>query len=170
MFIITAKEKKKDLSILDNMQFLSNIRKDLLNNPVAKEICTDNDVGDWFLEAVPISFSSLDVSAKTEDGNILLNEKLKNHPHKTQMRYVLHELVHALQHSLDKNKASDKEQDYLDRDDELEAFQYQLKFDKENLSKKDLNKYLKDLLDHHDVSDDDQDQKIIELMSKTKLS
>ncbi len=25
MFIITAKEKKKDLSILDNMQFLSNI-------------------------------------------------------------------------------------------------------------------------------------------------
>ena len=169
MFIITAKKKAKDLSVLENMKDLAEIRKDLLNNSIAKEICDDNNIGSWFLAVVPIMFSELEVSAKTEDGNILLSDDLKDHPHKTRMRYVLHELVHAIQHSLDKNKDSDKERDYLDRDDELEAFQYQLKFDKDNMSKGDLDEYLDNLMDHHDIPDVDRESKIIELMSKANL-
>lgn len=164
MFIIKAKEKRS-LPILDNMKMLSEIRSDLMNNSIAKEICTDNGLDKWFLEAVPISFSSLDVSAKTEDGNIILNEDLKDFSHNIRMRYVLHELVHAIQHSLDKNKKSDNDREYLDRHDELEAFQYQLKFDDENLSQKELKKYLDNLLDHHDVPNEKKEDKITELLT-----
>ena len=82
------------------------------------------------------------------------------------MRYVLHELVHAIQHALGKNKESDKDRDYLDRHDELEAFQYQLMFDKENLNKSDLDEYLNNLLEHHDVPRSEKKEKISELLAR----
>ena len=170
MFIIKTSKSKKDLSVLDNMEDLFDIRTDLLKNPIAKEICSDNSIGDWFLEAVPIMYSELDVSAKTEDGNIMLNEDLKNHPHSTRMRYVLHELVHAIQHSLDKNKDIDKTREYLERDDEQEAFKYQLKYDEKKSSKKDLKDYIENLLEHHDVPKKDKKQLVRELTSKMKSS
>ena len=170
MFIIKTSRSKKDLSVLDNMEDLFDIRTDLLKNPIAKEICSDNNVGEWFLEAVPIMYSELDVSAKTEDGNIMLNEKLRDHPHRTRMRYVLHELVHAIQHSLDKNKDIDKTREYLERDDEQEAFKYQLKYDEKKLSKKDIKDYIENLLEHHDVPKKDKEELVRELTSKMKSS
>ena len=170
MFIIKTSKSKKDLTVLDNMEDLFDIRTDLLKNPIAKEICSDNNIGEWFLEAVPIMYYELDVSAKTEDGNIMLSEKLKEHPHSTRMRYVFHELVHAIQHSLDKNKDIDKTREYLKREDEQEAFKYQLKYDEKKLSKKDVKDYIKNLLDHHDVQKKDKEILVKELTSKMKSS
>ena len=77
MIKIVAKTNNVDNSIIDNMKFLAQIRTALLNDSVAKEICNDNGMGEWFLTAVPIRFEELPVSAKTQEGSIVLNSKLK---------------------------------------------------------------------------------------------
>jgi len=165
MIKIVAKTNNVDDSIIDNMKFLAQIRTALLNDSVAKEICNDNGMGEWFLTAVPIRFEELPVSAKTQEGSIVLNSKLKKFPFPTQMRYVIHELVHAVQHALDKNKDSDNQKEYLDRSDELEAFQYQIKFDVEN-NDEDIEEYIEGLLDHHDLDGSKKKEKRKELLDK----
>ena len=161
-----AKTNNIDNSIIDNMKILAQIRTALLNDSIAKEICNDNGIGEWFLIAVPIRFEALSVSAKTQEGSIVLNSKLKKFPFPTQMRYVIHELVHAIQHALNKNEDSDNQKEYLDRSDELEAFQYQIKFDAENNDEEDIEEYIEGLLDHHDLTGPKKKEKRKELLDK----
>jgi hypothetical protein len=164
VFIIFAKEEKEN-KLLKQMRILSEIRTSLLNDEIAKEICRENDIGVWFLKSVPISFSKLDVAAKTADGSILLGEKLMDKPHEIRMRYVIHELVHAIQHVEDfGEKEDDKAQDYLDRDDEIEAFQMQNKYDAEQRGEEKVEEYVDGLLSHHNIPKSKREEKKDELM------
>ena len=114
---------------------------------------------------VPISFDKLDVSAKTIDGSIFLNEKLAKKDFDILMRYVIHELVHAIQHSDEKNKnKEDKAEDYLDRQSEIDAFVEQIKFDKKNRGKDAAEEYVEELLDHHNIKGDRREKKREELL------
>ena len=73
---------------MKQMESLSSIRTALMNDSVAKEICKENNIGTWFLESVPIRYEDLDVTAKTVNGNIILNNYETKNKHK-KIRYKL---------------------------------------------------------------------------------
>lgn len=166
MIIITSSKKNKD-KLFDETELLSKIRKALLSDKIAKKMCKDKNVESWFLEGVPISFQKIKPSAKTVDSKIILNEKLATKPFGVIMRYVIHELTHAIQHAekYGKVQPSKKQTEYLDRDSELEAFQNQIEFDAKRLGKEKAEEYVEDLLDYHDVDKDDRAEKKDELLT-----
>lgn len=163
--MIKVYASKKKNTILDKIMLLAEIRSSLTADKIAKEICKENNIDEEFLFGVPISFDKLDVSAKTIDGSIFLNEKLIEKSFDIVMRYVIHELVHAIQHTDSKSKIKkDKSEDYLDKETEKEAFTYQIKFDKENRGEKAAEEYVEELLDHHDINGKERDVKKEELL------
>jgi hypothetical protein len=162
-----VKAVKKQISILDRIIMLSEIRSHLSNDSIAKKICDENSVSEKFLLGVPISFEPIDVSAKTIDGHIILNESLTRKGFDIRMRYVIHELVHAIQHSKDTSSEKNKEDestDYLDKETEVDAFRWQVLYDSKNRGEKAAEKYVEDLMDHHDLQGKKRDDKKEELM------
>ena len=156
---------KKETSVMERIMLLSEIRSTLINDKIAKEICKENKIDKDFLLGVPISFDELDVSAKTIDGSIILNKKLIEKEFDIVMRYVIHELVHAIQHADGKSKDNgDKERDYLDKETEVDAFVEQIKFDKENRGEEAAEEYVEELLDHHNLTGKKREEKKEELL------
>ena len=154
---------------MKQMETLARIRTSLMNDETAKDICSENDIEYWFLTSVPISFDNLKVTAKTVNGNITLNPKLMKKPFKIIMRYVIHELVHAIQHVKDYGKKQDdKRKDYLNREDEIEAFQYQVKYDNRNRGMEKTEEYVDGLLDYHDLPENKKKDKKKEIMKKVE--
>lgn len=166
MFIIKAKKKKNDL--LDKIMLLSKIRAELINDGIAKDICKENNIDEDFLFGVCIKFDDLDVSAKTVDSEIILNNKLIEKSFDIVMRYVIHELVHAIQHCEDsgKNKKNNKSKNYLDNPDEVEAFKKQVLYEAENNGNDSAKKYVDGLLEYHDIDGDEKKEKEKELMEE----
>lgn len=166
MFIIKAKKKKNDL--LNKIMLLSKIRTELINDRIAKDICKENNVDEDFLFGVCIKFDDLDVSAKTVDSEIILNNKLIEKSFDIVMRYVIHELVHAIQHCENggKNKKNNKSKDYLDNPDEVDAFKKQVLYQAENNGNDSAKKYVDGLLEYHDIDGDEKKEKEKELMEE----
>ena len=153
---------------MKQMESLSSIRTALMNDSVAKEICKENNIGTWFLESVPIRYEDLDVTAKTVNGNIILNPKLMKKPFKILMRYVIHEMVHAIQHIEEYGKKqTDKKKNYLNREDEIEAFQYQVKYDEAQRGEEKVDEYVDGLLRYHDIPEEQREEKKIEIMEES---
>ena len=65
-------------------------------------------------------------------------------------------------------KKTKKEKIYLNRPEELEAFQYQIKFDADKRSGKKVNEYVNDLLSYHKIPKEKRPEKKDELMDKIK--
>ena len=147
------KTEKRTYTIRKAFKKLSEIRSEILNDPIAKDIASElGDDSEDFLKCVSISFDDLDVSAKTLNGNIILNQKLMEKPSPVMMRYVIHELTHAVQHIMNNGSKSNKSNDdYLEKDSEVEAFQRQVEYHASSVSKKDAEKYIDDLLEYHDT-------------------
>lgn len=166
--IIKISSRKKKITLEDEMEILNKIRKSLVNNNIAKTICDDNNYNYWILDSVSIRFDEIKTTAKTINGNIILSKKLLDKPLDTIMKYVIHELVHVFQHieEFDKGKISDKKFKYLNREDEIEAFQYQLEFDKKNKGKKKVEKYVDKLLHYHEVPKEKRKEKKKELLER----
>lgn len=168
MIIVLAKaEKKVDLE--DEVEILTKIRQSLKNDPTAKKIFQDHGKEMEYLDGIPIDISDeIDVSAKTINSRIILNKKLLDEPFEILMRYAIHELVHALQH-MDSEGGEDpySEHEYLDRPDELEAFKYQIEYDKNNRGEDKVIEYVEDLLDYHDIPEHEQEEKKNELLERT---
>ena len=164
MIRITSSKKGDRLS--DEISILSKIRSALTNDKVAKKICKEKGVEDWFLEGVPIIFDKIKQSAKTVDSVIILNRELMKKPFDIMMRYVIHELTHSIQHvqSSGKHKNKNSEEDYLDKDTEIEAFKYQVEFDEKERGREKAEEYVDSLLDYHKVRGKDRLDKKDELL------
>lgn len=117
---------------------------------------------------VPIEYADLEVSAKTKDGHIYLNEKLleKDDPLEASVHYIIHELVHVLQQRSDQGGVENKNDDYLDKDTEIESFQTQIDFKEREEGKGSGEEYADGLLDHHGLSGKERKDKKKELMSE----
>ena len=169
MIIIAKLNKAKTL--YKNNDIISKIRNQLKQEGVVSEICTEHGFDTSIIDGIVIMFDpTLDVSAKTINSKISLNEKLKaddcdGEPWSILMRYAIHELTHALQHMAREGEAdADDGKDYLDRDDEMEAFQNQIQFDLKERGPDAVIDYIDDLLEYHEV--DDVDNKKSELLDK----
>ena len=166
MFIVVAKKKEKGL--FKKIMLLSKIRAELINDSIAKDICKENSVDKEFLKGVPITFDDIDVAAKTVDSEIILNTKLIKKPFDVIMRYVIHELVHAIQHCETNGKSSkqDKSEDYLDKETEVEAFQQQIRYESKVNGEESAKEYVDGLLDYHGIDGKRGDKKKEELMEE----
>lgn len=168
MIIVLAKAERK-INLEDEMEILKQIKQGLRRDPTAQKIFKDFKKEIEFLDGIPIDLSDdLDVSAKTVNSRIILNKSLLNEPFEILMRYAVHELVHALQH-MESEDMSDpySEHEYLDRPDEVEAFQYQIEFDKNNRGEQEVVEYVEELLDYHEVPVEEKEEKKNKLLERT---
>ena len=97
----------------------------------------------------------LDVTAKTINGEVTLNKSLMEKSFDTLMRYVIHEFVHVCQHIKNqkgKSKSSKTDHTYLDNPEEIEAFKWQSLHTKLEEGEGELDEYLDDLMEYHDLS------------------
>ncbi len=167
MIVILAKRTAKT-KLEDTIQLLSDIKDELKSNDIAKELCKKYDFDIDIIDGIPIEFADeLDASAKTINSKILLSDELMDAPFEKVMRYAIHELVHALQHMQRHGKEDPyKDHDYLDRPDELEAFQHQIQYESDAVGKEQAEDYVDDLLDYHEVPEDEKTEKKDELLDK----
>ena len=153
------------------LKALSKIKNAMKEDEVVEEIFEDAGHHLDTLDGINIDFSDeIDVSAKTINSRILLNKKLLDESFDIMMRYAVHELVHALQHmesedAIESYMAYDKEE-YLDRPDEIEAFQRQNQYDANQRGEEEVVAYVEDLVDYHDIPPDEQEDKKEELLEK----
>ncbi len=168
MRIFKLANDKKEFSIDEKFLHIKNIRKFLLSNEIALEICREFGYDKDIFLGIPISFSDdLDVSAKTTNGEMFVNTQLISEGYDIMLRYVVHELVHVFQHAKNKSKSDPYPgEDYLDRPDEIEAFQFQIEFDDEARGERSVVEYVEELLDYHDIPEKEKNEKAEELMDK----
>jgi len=168
MFLKVAKNKSK---IEEKQKLFAEIRKHMKNSDIANEYLNEKKVGKWIFDAFPLDFDDIDVTAKTVNGTIYLSPKVMEMNFDIVMRYVIHEFIHVLQHineERDGDKKSDKNQDYLDREDEIEAFQAQIEYDAQARGPKAVEKYVDDLLDFHEIEGKDKKEKKKTLLEVVK--
>lgn len=172
MFILTAKKKKKIDSIENQIEILADIKNFLKKDKVVKEICKEYNRKIEDLDGVSISFDpKLDVTAKTVDGKMFLNTSLLDEKFEIICRYVVHELTHVFQHMKKEFKKPDlgRRESYLERPEEIEAFQNQIKFDANERSEEEVEKYVDGLLRYHKINNKRELlQKKKELLKKLK--
>ena len=135
-------------------------------------LCEEYDQPPEILDGISVVFTDdIDVTAKTINAKVFLNSALLDDQFKIIARYVLHELTHCFQHmEKEGKKKTKKNKVYLDRPEELEAFQYQIKFDNEHRKDSDVNKYVNNLLSYHKVPKEERPLKKKELTEKLRES
>lgn len=105
-----------------------------------------------YIEKINICFCNMNVSAKTKNKNIYLNNALITKSNFSGiMSYVVHELTHVLQQLTGKTYGIQKA-DYLEKDTEVEAFEAQIEFKENREGPRSANKYVDDLLDYHNYT------------------
>lgn len=142
---------------------MSQLRKRLKQTKVARRLCAKYGEEPKFIDSIPIRFEPLDVSAKTVDGEIMLNEKLLGGEPRDCLRYLVHELVHCLQQKHGKVDEQSDNVDYLDDPNEKEAFKAQVDFMETAYDPEYVQTYLDGLMSHHDVRGKERLRKIREL-------
>jgi len=166
--MIVLSNKRNKNSLMGENMALSNIRAYLLKNDVAEDICKEFGFDKNILYGVSISFDSeIDVAAKTTDSKMLLNTSLLDEKFDIIMRYVIHELVHVFQHI--KREGIDDPYDgmeYLERPDEVQAFQFQVEFQEDFSGENDAKEYVDDLIEYHEIDDNQKDDKKEELLDR----
>ena len=165
MIIITAKKRPSKLE--STMKLISDMKKELLVDPIFVEICKEYNFNTDIIYGIPIEFEEdIGASAKTVDSAIILNTSLLKEERNIIMRYIIHELVHSLQHMKGVGLEIHEAEEYLDRSDELEAFQFQIKYDSENRGKDHAIDYVKDLVEYHEIPEHKLEEKKEELLDK----
>jgi hypothetical protein len=143
-------------------ELVSRLRKRLKKTKTARRLCARYGEGPEFIDDVPIRFEPLDVSAKTVDGEIVLNDRLLEGEMRDILRYLVHELTHCLQQEHGKVDG-EKDGDYLDDPNEVEAFQAQVDDMEARYSPAEIQEYLDGLMDHHGLEGRERREKIEEL-------
>lgn len=158
MIVILAKSKneEKESSIREAVRLLSEARKELRKDPVIIDIFKEFGEDPELFDGIPIDIvDDIDVSAKTVNGRILLNSKLIKEKDTVFKRYIVHEVVHVLQH-MDTEESPGRSADegaenYLDMEAEQEAFKFQNDYWRREEGDDAVEEYVDGLLDHHGI-------------------
>ena len=157
-----SKRSEKDVE-----KFIQEMRETVKNDPAVIEKFEEYGVPLDDIDKVHIEFCKLDVSAKTKDKKIYINEKMLDDDSKVgdPTHYVVHEIMHYLQQKTGKvDKQEQEGKDYLDKPTEEEAFEMQVDFKQREESPAEAERYVSQLLDHHDIDGKDRKKKKEELL------
>lgn len=146
---------------------IKHLKEMIKKEDVYLEKCKEYGKDADFIDGVSVSFSDdLDVSAKTINGEILLNGKLFNEEIIKQIRYLQHEFTHVLQQDAGKVKGKTDKADYLDDENEQEAFTAQIAYMCEHEDAEEIQEYIENLLDHHGIQGAERKEKAKKLVEK----
>lgn len=171
----TKKSIKIPLSQVKKMSYRSlnrmikKLREFLKKDEVVQKMFKEYEVDIEELEYIPMRFGTLDVSAKTDHGVIIYSWKLlTDGDFFKDFSYGVHEMTHWLQQTTGtKPTQSSDEGSYLDNPFEQEGFQNQVEYIAKQDGEKEAEKYVDDLLEHHDIdSKKEFEDKKETLMSK----
>ena len=158
------KSEKIPLSVVKKFPYktlnrmIDKARAYLKKDEVWQKICKEYDVDADIIDLFPIMFGDLDVIAKTNKGIIILNYRLlTDGDFFEDYSYFVHEGRHALDQMFgDKATKSSDDGDYLHNPYEQQAFSDQAEYIAEQFGDQKAEKYVDDLLEHHDVKDKDE--------------
>lgn len=164
--VFAAKKKKLE----SRTKLVAKLKQFLKADETFQDLCKEYDQETDILEGIPVVFTSdLDVTAKTINARVFLNSSLLDEKMEIIARYLLHELTHCLQHMKKEGEKKVKKEDvYLNRPEELEAFQYQIKFDADKRSDEKVNDYVNNLISYHKIPKEERKKKKEQLMKKMK--
>lgn len=141
------------------MRLIAKLKEALKKEEPYLEKCKEYGESPNIVDFVKVTFEPLDVSAKTINGRIILNENLFDQGDwNDQLRYLIHEVVHVLQQKNGMVEGKTDREDYLDDPNEQEAFQVQLEYMDEH-TPEEVQQYLENLLDHHDIEGKERKEK-----------
>ena len=151
-------------------ELVAKIKKYLMADEIYRELCVEYGRSPEILDGISVVFTDeIDVTAKTINAKVFLNSSLIDEKIHIIARYLLHELTHCFQHmEKDGKPIKKKDKIYLNRPEELEAFQYQIKFDAKKRPDKEVNEYVNNLLSYHKIPKEERREKKDELMEKMK--
>lgn len=161
-------QKKKPLE--KKTELIAKVKEYILADEVYRELCQEYDREPNILDGIPVIFTDdIDVTAKTINAKVFLNSALMDEGIHIIARYLLHELTHCFQHmEKEGKKRKEKDKIYLNRPEELEAFQYQIKFDAKKRPDSQVNDYVNNLISYHKIPKEKRKEKKEELMKKIK--
>lgn len=151
-------EQVKKISPKVLLKLINRAKTYLKKNKVYQDMCKEHDVNVNIIDLVPIKFGDLEVSARTEKGIITLSYKLLcDGDFFKDYSYIIHEILHHFQQCFgDKPTQGAEEGNYLDNPFEQDGFKRQLEYIDDQFGGNEANNYVENLLDHHDVNDDDE--------------
>jgi hypothetical protein len=163
-------EELKDLPRQVQLYIINKAKKIVKDSDVLKKIIKDWDGDDDSLELAPFCFSDdLDVSARTDHGIIYINYNLiKDCENMDEIcdnidHYILHEFTHNMQQCFgDKPTQGADDGSYLENEFEQEGFQNQTEYISDTKGEEEAEQYIEDLLDHHDVDDEEEREELKE--------
>jgi len=154
---------------INKKSIVRKIKTEIKEEKAYKKVCREKGRPLDAVDKVNINFVELDVSARTVNKQIDLNKQLLEGPFKDIMRYVIHEVAHVFQQEngeVNEGSADKSGDDYLDDDNEEEAFGFQIDYMKDHCADSEINEYLEQLLDHHKIfNKKDRKEKIKDLIA-----
>ena len=137
-------------------------------DPIVIKMFKEYDVPLGDIDKVEVSFVPLDVSAKTKNRKIYINDSMldKDSDVKDPTHYLVHELTHYLQQTTGQTHGHKEVSNYMDKPTEEEAFKAQIDFKKRHESPEEAEKYTEDLLDHHNIKGKERQKKKDKLLNE----
>lgn len=150
------------------LRIINKVKNSLKNDDVFKDMCKECGVSTDVIDLIPVKFGPLEVSARTANAVITLNDNLLTDG---RFEMIPNLLIHEAKHFLDQvygkhptQGASDG--DYLQNEDESAAFKIQLEYMADHLGKDEADRYAEHLLNHHDKKGKERAEIKEELLSK----
>jgi hypothetical protein len=159
--------KKLPYKSLNRM--INKMREFLKKNETVQQMFREYEVDLDEIDYIPMKFGKLDVSAKTDHGVIIFNYRLlADGDFFEDFSYGVHEMTHWLQQTTGtKPTKSSDDGSYLDNPFEQEGFQNQIEYLADMFGEEHAEDYVDDLLEHHDVEDEEErEEKKETLMAK----
>jgi hypothetical protein len=133
-------------------RLIKRMKEDMKKQDPYLDKCKEYDKDIDFIDSIEIRFEPLDVSAKTINGVVILNENLINSDKwEDIMRYCVHETSHVFQQGAGEVDGKVDKDKYLDDENEQEAFRAQIEYMDDHEPPEKIQQYLEQLLDHHDI-------------------
>jgi len=150
------------MDLEDNRKKLIDLAKEYLKcSPVVGAMFEYYKVPLDEIDEVPIEFKEMDVSAKTKNKKIYINDALLDDGFEDDVHYIVHEMCHYLQQVTGDAHEYQKldELDYLEKPTELEAFSYQVQFMRDYYGDDTAKEYVEELLDFHEYDGKKREEK-----------
>jgi len=159
---ISIKEAKK-IPVTVLMGMIRRAKNYLKKDEVWQKLCKENDVAPEIIDLIPTKFGTLDVSAKTDHGVVILSYKLLcDGDFFKDYGYLIHEYSHWFQQCFgDKPTQGSDEGDYLDNPSEQEGFANQVEYIANHEGDDKAEEYVDDLLEYHDADDKGDKKEIL---------
>jgi hypothetical protein len=163
---VVSLEQLKQIPPAKLAKLIDKVREKLKTSQTIIDMFQEYEVDLAEIDLIPICFSELEVSARTEHGIIYLNYSLlSDGDFENDDHYLAHEIDHFLQQTTGSQPTQGSTDDsYLDNEFEQEGFQTQTKYLSETKGDEAAEQYVDKVLDHHEVEGKERKEKRKELL------